>query len=481
MLAHGRHFFEFDAFRVEVEERRLLRKGKAIAVTAKAFDILLTLVENSGATVSKNDLLQAVWHDTFVEEGNLNHHISTLRRVLGDSLKEQRYIKTIPKCGYRFTAKVREFEVLDESLSLSSVSKASFVMRQETVEGFWNIPRAVIASGVAGVVIAVGAWAFSGPKADAQAVTPKPDAVESYTKGRELWRDRTAESLHEATLLLEDAVSADPGFALAYAALADAYAFDYANWIKAEAAARRAIELDPNLGEPHASIGFIKLFWRWDRDGAKDELRRAIDLSPDYATGHQWYAMALASMGQNDAALVEIGKALAIEPSSFAIIKDQCQLLYFAERYDEAAVQCEKALEMQPHSAAASELLFQIAMTRGDYNDAVRRFVQNLLASKNDRFRSQAAIVEQAYAVGGINGFRRSQMAFYLDIESSYYKAARVLGEAGDNDAAIDMLKKSAEKREFEYIFLASDPPLKQVRSSATRRFELRIPLLDQR
>src|SRR5688572_30019494 len=95
-----RHFFEFDAFRVEVEERRLTLDGETLPLTAKAFDILLTLISNSGATVEKDTLIQTVWNDTFVEESNLNHHISTLRKVLGDSTREQRYIKTIPKQGY---------------------------------------------------------------------------------------------------------------------------------------------------------------------------------------------------------------------------------------------------------------------------------------------------------------------------------------------------------------------------------------------
>src|SRR2546423_13958907 len=92
-----RHFFDFDAFRVEVEERRLLRNGETVALTSRAFDILLALVQNSGRTVDKNVLMETVWKNTFVEEGNLNRHVSTLRKILGDDLKEQRFIKTIPK------------------------------------------------------------------------------------------------------------------------------------------------------------------------------------------------------------------------------------------------------------------------------------------------------------------------------------------------------------------------------------------------
>src|SRR5436190_1410134 len=102
-----KYFYEFDGFRVEVEERRLFQNGRMIALTPRVFDILLALIANSGQTVEKEKLLEMVWPDTFVEESNLHHHVSTLRKVLGDDPQGQRLIKTIPKRGYRFTGNVR--------------------------------------------------------------------------------------------------------------------------------------------------------------------------------------------------------------------------------------------------------------------------------------------------------------------------------------------------------------------------------------
>src|SRR5438046_1986383 len=96
-----KHFFEFGRFRIDVEERCLMRNGREVTLTARAFDVLLTLVQNAGHTVAKSELIGAVWHDAFVEEGNLNHHVSMLRKVLGDDLKKQHFIKTLPKRGYR--------------------------------------------------------------------------------------------------------------------------------------------------------------------------------------------------------------------------------------------------------------------------------------------------------------------------------------------------------------------------------------------
>jgi len=100
------HIFEFADFRVEAQTRRLLHKGDPVPLTPKVFDTLLYLIENRGKVVEKDDLMQAVWPDTVVEENNLNQNISTLRRVLGESRGENRFIATIPGKGYRFIATV---------------------------------------------------------------------------------------------------------------------------------------------------------------------------------------------------------------------------------------------------------------------------------------------------------------------------------------------------------------------------------------
>jgi Tol biopolymer transport system component/DNA-binding winged helix-turn-helix (wHTH) protein len=102
----ARHLYEFGVFRLDPAERVFAHRGKRIPLAPKAFDTLLILVEHSGRTVKKDDLLKALWPDTFVEENNLNQHISALRRILGTEGGE--YIETIPKLGYRFVCDVRE-------------------------------------------------------------------------------------------------------------------------------------------------------------------------------------------------------------------------------------------------------------------------------------------------------------------------------------------------------------------------------------
>jgi len=104
----AKHFYEFGEFRLDPVEGSLFREGQSVPLTPKAFDLLLVLVENSGSTVEKDELMRRVWPDSFVEEANLSVNMTALRRVLGEGPDDHRYIETVPRRGYRFVARVRE-------------------------------------------------------------------------------------------------------------------------------------------------------------------------------------------------------------------------------------------------------------------------------------------------------------------------------------------------------------------------------------
>src|ERR1044071_598325 len=108
--------YEFGPFRLEGKERRLLHDGKVIPLPPKAFDTLLVLVQNTGRLVGREDLIRAVWGDTFVEENNLTVNISLIRKALVQQDHEFEYIETVPKHGYRFLVQVQE--VIDEPAAL---------------------------------------------------------------------------------------------------------------------------------------------------------------------------------------------------------------------------------------------------------------------------------------------------------------------------------------------------------------------------
>src|SRR5919198_2201378 len=100
--------YEFGPFRLEVGERRLLREGRSVRLRAKVFDTLRVLVEQQGRLIGKEELMQTIWPDSIVEENNLDHNISTLRKELGGKATGQQYIETVPKQGYRFVAAVKQ-------------------------------------------------------------------------------------------------------------------------------------------------------------------------------------------------------------------------------------------------------------------------------------------------------------------------------------------------------------------------------------
>jgi DNA-binding winged helix-turn-helix (wHTH) protein/TolB-like protein/Tfp pilus assembly protein PilF len=108
MAGQKAHFYEFGSFQLDTGERLLLCKGQPVPLPPKVYDTLLTLVENSGHIIEKEELMRAVWPDTFVEEANLTVNISALRKALGEGLQEQRYIETVPRRGYRFISTVTE-------------------------------------------------------------------------------------------------------------------------------------------------------------------------------------------------------------------------------------------------------------------------------------------------------------------------------------------------------------------------------------
>ncbi len=117
MSLQPNHFYEFGPFRLNVAECLLLRDGEVVPLTPKAFDLLLVLVEYHGRLLGKDELIKAVWSDTFVEEGNLSWYISHLRKALGDGENGQRFIETVSKRGYRFVGQVRESEAVGVNLT----------------------------------------------------------------------------------------------------------------------------------------------------------------------------------------------------------------------------------------------------------------------------------------------------------------------------------------------------------------------------
>jgi TolB-like protein/DNA-binding winged helix-turn-helix (wHTH) protein/Flp pilus assembly protein TadD len=237
-----------------------------------------------------------------------------------------------------------------------------------------------------------------------------PDAYEAYLKGRYFWNKRTADGLKKASDYFTQAIEKDPNYAQAYAGLADSYAllgdWEYGvlapkeAYPRAKAAATKALELDSTLGEAHISLAFCLDGFDWDWESAGREFRRGVELSPGYATGHQWYAWHLAALGRNDEAVAELKKAETLDPLSLIIGADLAEELLIAHRYDEAIRQSRKTMAMDPFFAVAHYELGQAFVQKHMNNEAIAELQKAIeLSGGSTTFTSNLAY---AYAVSGM-------------------------------------------------------------------------------
>jgi tetratricopeptide (TPR) repeat protein len=174
--------------------------------------------------------------------------------------------------------------------------------------------------------------------------TQSPEAYDLYLKGRYSWNKRTKADLEAAISYFNQAIAKDPGYALAYSGLADAYctlpAYGGApgeNVPKSNAAARKALELDATLAHPHAVLGANEIEYEWDFAGGEAEYKRALELDPNDATAHQWYAQDIVSLaGRGQEAIAEVDRAHQLDPQSLIIGQAVGDVRIAARRYDEA-------------------------------------------------------------------------------------------------------------------------------------------------
>ena len=159
MYPKTKHLYEFGSFRLDPEEKVLLHDGKPIPLTPKVFDTLIILTENAGRLLEKDELMQRIWHDHFVEENNLAFNIKMLRKALGDCATKPQFIQTVPRRGYRFIAKVKEVPPENNSAASSEETSESDSknFHEKKTSGSFFIPLFSIALLLAGA-IALGAW-----------------------------------------------------------------------------------------------------------------------------------------------------------------------------------------------------------------------------------------------------------------------------------------------------------------------------------
>jgi TolB-like protein len=305
--------------------------------------------------------------------------------------------------------------------------------------------------------------------------TSNAAAYQAYLQGRTYWNKRTEDTLKRSLESFHQAIAHDPGYALAYAGLADAYvvlgSYNYLPpreaFPKATAAAERALLLDEALAEAHASLAHAQLYHEWNWVGAEREYRRAIGLSPNYATGHLWYGLYLTYRGLFDRALDEIRRAQELDLLSLIHHVAEGLVFYYARRYDQTVERCGRALDVDPQFAQAHFWLGMAYERMGRYEQAIAELQTAGALPGSDLV--MRAVLGHAYAVAG----QRDEAQKILDElaeaggERSLDPYHLVLIHTGLNatDCAFEWLRKAGDERSALLVRLGVEPKLDGLRS----------------
>jgi TolB-like protein/Flp pilus assembly protein TadD len=301
------------------------------------------------------------------------------------------------------------------------------------------------------------------------------EALDLYLKGRYFWNRRTLEALTKAIGYFEGAIHEDPGYAHAYAGLADCYAMLGWNTMlppadsqpKSKAAALRAIEIDDKLADAHCSRAVASMLYDWDWAHAEAEFKRSIELNPSYGVTRPWYAFELTALGRHAEAITEVQRAIRLDPFSLAINASAGMVLSLAGRHDQAVEQCLQTIEMDPKGFYQAYFVLgtayagkgMLAEAAGALESAVALSNRNphMLATLGYIF-ARAGRTQEAYKV--LDELNDRSARSYVPP----YNLALVHIGLGEKEEAFAWLEKAYQDRSTWMIFLNVHPVFESLR-----------------
>jgi DNA-binding winged helix-turn-helix (wHTH) protein/Flp pilus assembly protein TadD len=410
----------FGVFEVNLRERELRKFGVRVKLQQKPFQILQRLLETPGEFVSREELARVLWPDLHVLfDRSLNTAVNALRRALGDVGRNPRFIESRQGLGYKFIAQVEHIQTGQPS------------------NGARSHPRST-------------------------------EAYRDYLKGRYFSNKQTAEDLHKSVAHFKSALARDPGYALAYTGLADTYIqFAFQGMLPAQESfahakkfAEAALRIDDHLAEVHTSIAGVKRYCDWDWTGAEAAYRRALELNANDPHAHRLYADYLSTMGRSEEALREISAAQELDPLSLVINMEMAWILYIARDFQESAEQSWKTLAMEPRFAPAQNTLGLAYQQLGMIDEAIVE-LDNARACSGE---NPAALAALAHALA-IAGKRAEAGILMAQLEGrsrtrnvSWCWLAIVNTALGACDAAFESLHRAYENREAWLVWLKVEP-----------------------
>jgi tetratricopeptide (TPR) repeat protein len=317
-----------------------------------------------------------------------------------------------------------------------------------------------------------------------QASTPphNPEAEQFYLKGRYYWNKRTPDDLTKAVDYFTQAIVKDPSYSNAYVGLADCYNLLHEYTLmpsseaypRALAAAQKAVELDDKSSEAHASLGFASFYGRWDVATADREFQRAIELDPDNAVAHHWYATYLAMLRRSSESLTEIDRAQALDPSSTSILADKGDLLLVAGRLDESLALLKQMEATEPKFVSPPRYLKLVYYAKADYPNFLAEWRKEAVLIRDDSLMTLVAEAEKGFAAEGPKGMLaaivRLQKKLYTKQLVSPYDLARTYSLIGRRQEAFQYLKAAYDKHDDSLIALEADTAFDGLRGDAAYR-----------
>lgn len=469
MSDNGNRIYRFKSFLLNVGERQLFDGGREIQLTPKTFDVLVHLVENAGRLVRKDDLMQAVWPDSFVEEVNVPRSVHHLRKTLGQDNNGNKFIETVPTKGYRFTMPVvsgaalsptaTDLKPVEPSTVDSSTLRASSLLRRPII--FFVLIVAALGLGLfwyrGGITtppLSAGANGLTPP-------TSNSGAYRLYLEGKFILDQRYENNGPNALVKFEEAIKLDPDFALAHAGKADAewrvfirHTKSHDDISRARASINKALTVDPANGYAHSVLCRVHATYDWDFPAAEKACRRAVELDPGSHDARHELAMLLTQFARHDEALAEIDAAIALAPTSLNK-RNRAVILFNAKRYDEGIKELEEIKASDPASPHWLDWLWWFYSMNRDYDKALEASIE----WQKGLGRAEAENgLRSIYSAQGWTGVQKAIVREYNPSNPAYMHSAALLCQLGDMDETFESLESELKKRTLWMISLATDP-----------------------
>lgn len=501
----------FGVFEADLRSGELRKNGFKVKIQDLPFRALRLLLAYPNEVLSRDQFRRALWpEDVFVDfDHGISSAINRLRDALGDSADNPIFIETVERRGYRWIAPTHSAashvparpmlvrtEVVNPRDEMDGANPRKTVLEEHrepiaTVRSHhWAWTLIFPAS-----LLLLALWGFRPTHRSANAAVvkaknaPEPtsphqpsDAEEFYLKGRFYWGKRTPDGLNRAVDYFTQAIIRDPNYAPAYVGLADCYNLlrEYTlmpasdAYPRALAAAKKAVELDPQSSEAHASLAFALFYGMWDSVSAEREFRRAIELNPNNAVAHHWYATYLSVVGENARSLAQIERAQALDPGSKAIVADKGDLLWLANQ-SEAGIALLKQLEASEPDFISPHRYLKVAdLATGNYAGYLFEWRKEATLMHDTETLKLVDAAEKAFGSGGARGMfetmRTGQKNLYLQGKLLPYFLAQTDSLLGEKQEALQYLKLAFDQHDEHIVGIRTDRLLANIENEPAYR-----------